>query len=212
DGRSLLYFVVGLDGQASIRQLDLATGFETAVVDSPLSKNSPVWLPDGRSIAYAENGPNGWQVWRHDLVTGLRSSLGLSGYPLVRLAYDGSGLLLGDLVTSRIDQYGFASRKLTTLYSGRFDRDPYLWVASPQGLLFVTRTTASDGELRLTAAGGRESVVANLPGLNFYSAPALSPDGRRFITAQRTLSEVDLALVSASPSEPAVAMAKGGRK
>lgn len=212
DGRSLLYFVVGLDGQASIRQLDLATGLETAVADSPLPKNSPVWLPDGRSIAYAEEGPNGWQVWRHDLLTGLRSAFGLSGYPLVRLAYDGSGLLLGDLVTSRIDHYGFASRKLTTLYPGRLDRDPYLWVASPRGLLFVARTTASDGELRLAAARERENVVTNLPGLNFYSAPALSPDGRRFITAQRTLSEVDLALVSESPSEPAVASAEGSRE
>jgi len=69
DGRYIV-FETDRDGNWELYLLDLATGAETRLTDSPFSDVNAFWSPDSKSLAFQSDRDGLWQIYTIDIVTG----------------------------------------------------------------------------------------------------------------------------------------------
>lgn len=74
DGRRIV-FVRDSTRDTSLIQVDVASGAETVLVDTPAIDLDPAYSRDGRSLFYASAESGDFDLWRLDLATGARTRL-----------------------------------------------------------------------------------------------------------------------------------------
>lgn len=159
-----------------------------AILTSPHPLLSPVWSPDGKSLAYVSFEAKRPQVYLQGLRDASRRALPGSGRSSSAPAFspDGRRLALAMTVDGDMEIFIYAldTGSLTRFtYSAGIDTEP-AWEADGQGLVF---TSDRGGKPKLYRQGLRDAQARMLPLPGNYATDAVvSTDGRYLAFVQST--------------------------
>ena len=208
-------FASNSDGDFEIHVLDMVSGQVTQLTDNTASDRSPAWSPDGRLIVFSSdrNGDDDLFVMNAACPTlpggceanaiQLTSDGAMDRFPawspdggtivFARETVNGSDLL--SFPTTCLHETGLCEDMLSTVTSGRYDRDPH-W--SPDGLTLAYSSADFPGlpsAIALLSPLSREiSRLSGTGSSDFY--PVWSPEGVRLAFVSYAQGDYDLWVMS----------------
>jgi hypothetical protein len=208
-------FASNSDGDFEIYVLDMVSGQVTQLTDNTASDRSPAWSPDGRLIVFSSdrNGDDDLFVMNAACPTlpggceanaiQLTSDGAMDRFPawspdggtivFARETVNGSDLL--SFPTTCLHEAGLCEDMLSTVTSGRYDRDPH-W--SPDGLTLAYSSADFPGlpsAIALLSPLSREiSRLSGTGSSDFY--PVWSPEGVRLAFVSYAQGDYDLWVMS----------------
>lgn len=190
------------DGDFDIYVVDWPTGARKRLTDSPERDGTPVWSPDGKTIAYQTFVGGVSQVWLMDADGGNKR-------PLLRDAFwsehpywsaDGSRILISSrrprtpADTANADLFSVRPDGSDLVRHTATDAVETFGSFSPDGKRIVFRRVLSESDwavVILDLASGAERIVAPAPGLDAW--PFWAPDGHRVVfSSDRSGGSFDL--------------------